>query len=162
MSDPIDHADAIVVLGGALDLRPAAAAELFKQGFASEVLAPRSHYDNGREARRMADILVRAGVPTSAITEFEIDLLSTYGEAFATAKLAQIRGFKSLLIPTDLFPTRRTRWIFRRELASMGVTVSVAPITPPDYSVENWWRHKRGVRTLASEVLKYLYYRVVY
>jgi uncharacterized SAM-binding protein YcdF (DUF218 family) len=162
VSDPIDHADAIVVLGGGLNIRPAAGAALFKQGRAPEVLVPKSFYDNGREARLMRDILVQSGVPTNAITEFEINLHSTYGEALAVATLAKSRKFKSLLIPTDLFPTRRTIWIFRRELASAGVTVGILPIDPPDYNLENWWRHKRNIRYLSSEILKYVYYRIVY
>jgi uncharacterized SAM-binding protein YcdF (DUF218 family) len=162
VSDPLDHADAIVVLGGGLNIRPAAAAALFKQGIASEVLVPKSLYDNGREARLMRDVLVQSGVPTNAITEFDINLHSTYGEALAIAALAKTRKFKSLLIPTDLFPTRRTIWIFRHELGPAGVTVGVLAIVPPDYNLENWWRHKRCIRYLSSEILKYLYYRVVY
>jgi uncharacterized SAM-binding protein YcdF (DUF218 family) len=161
VSDPVDHADAVVVLGGGLDVRPQAAAELFRNGTASEVLVPRSQYDGGREARLMCDVLVRAGVPLTSITEFQIDQHSTYGEAIATAKLASKRGFKALLIPTDLFPTRRTLWIFRRALGPNTV-VGILPLKPPHYSAEDWWRHDAGVRSFLSEIVKYVYYRAVY
>ena len=38
VSDPVTHADAVAVLGGGLDVRPFAAAELYKKGLVTKVL----------------------------------------------------------------------------------------------------------------------------
>ena len=38
MSDRLDAADAIVVLGGGLDVRPAAAAELYRRGISKRII----------------------------------------------------------------------------------------------------------------------------
>src|SRR5262249_12106272 len=38
ISDPLERADGIVVLGGRIDVRPSTAAALYKRGFASRIL----------------------------------------------------------------------------------------------------------------------------
>jgi hypothetical protein len=50
VSDKIAPADAIILLGGRLDLRPAAAAELYKRGIAPRVAVGFSEFDNGQNA----------------------------------------------------------------------------------------------------------------
>jgi uncharacterized SAM-binding protein YcdF (DUF218 family) len=162
VSDPISHADAIVVLGGGRAIRPAAAAELFQRGVAREILVPKSNYDQGQEADATNSILVGRGVPADAIVEFPIVQHSTYGEARGILEIARTRGIKRLVIPTDIFPTRRTRWIFERELASSGVRINVLAIRAPDYGDEDWWVHGRGSSAFLSEIVKYLYYRAAY
>jgi uncharacterized SAM-binding protein YcdF (DUF218 family) len=162
VSDPISHADAIVVLGGGRAIRPAAAAELFQRGVAREILVPKSNYDQGQEASATNSILVDRGVPADAIVEFPILLHSTYGEARGILEIARTRGIKRLVIPTDIFPTRRTRWIFERELAATGVQIDVLAIPAPDYGDEDWWVQGRGSGAFLSEIVKYLYYRAAY
>jgi hypothetical protein len=58
------------VLGGGLDVRPAAAAELYKLGKASRVAIGFSEYDQGRDARLTRTKLLQHGVPATAINEF--------------------------------------------------------------------------------------------
>src|SRR5713226_3202648 len=48
VSDEIKPADAIVVLGGAPDVRPSAAAALYKEGFASKVLVANTLHTTGK------------------------------------------------------------------------------------------------------------------
>jgi uncharacterized SAM-binding protein YcdF (DUF218 family) len=145
VSDGLDHADAIVVLGGALDVRPKAAAELYKQGKAPRVAIGFSEYDQGRDARLTRATLFQHGVPTTAISEFRFAPHSTYGEARGILQWARASGINSVIIPTDIFPSRRVRWIFNHELAPAGIRVMVQAITPPWYNVDDWWRHKDGV-----------------
>jgi hypothetical protein len=131
-SDPIEPADAIVVLGGALDIRPAAAADLYRQRTAPLVLVSKSEADNGREARRMRERLHACGVPSIAIADLTIKLHSTYGEACGVAEFAETNRLKRIVIPVEIFQTRRVRWIFRRKLAAIGVSTTVKAITPPN------------------------------
>jgi hypothetical protein len=69
---------------------------------------------------------------------------------------------KSVLIPTDLFHTRRVRWLFRKQLNGTGAQVHVHAITPKEYAASNWWRHEEGLIAFDTETLKYLYYRLKY
>jgi uncharacterized SAM-binding protein YcdF (DUF218 family) len=135
VSDGLDHADAIVVLGGGLDVRPAAAAELYKLGKATRVAIGFSEYDQGRDARLTRTRLFQHGVPATAINEFRFAPHSTYGEARGILQWASANAVNSVIIPTDIFPSRRVRWIFNQELAPAGIRVMVQAITPPWYNV---------------------------
>jgi hypothetical protein len=162
VSDDIEPADAIVVLGGALDVRPAAAAALFQQGIAPLILVSRSDADQGREALRMRERLLAGGVRPTAIVDFKIKLHSTYGEARGVAEFATLGGVKRVIVPVEIFQTRRVQWIFRRELSRYGIRVAVRAIIPPDYNVQNWWQTKPGRTNFRNELLKFAYYRLRY
>ncbi len=169
ISDELAHADAVVVLGGSIDVRPFAAATLYKRGLADTVLV--SNARKGR-AERLGlipthtelnrDVLIKLGVPETAIGDFGEELSSTVEEARALRAWAVQRQAKSIIVPTELFAGRRVRWIFERELAPLGVRVIVHTYAPADYTLADWWRHRSGVIDFNNEVLKYLYYRARY
>jgi uncharacterized SAM-binding protein YcdF (DUF218 family) len=168
-SDELTHADAIVVLGGGLDVRPFAAAELYKRGFASKVLV--SNVQLGR-AERLGlmpshtqlnrDILLKLGVPATAIAFFGDNLASTKQEAEAVRECVLASRAKRVIVPTELFAARRTRWIFDRQLGPIGIDVIVHAFRPADYTLADWWRRGYGLTDFNNEVLKYLHYRAQY
>jgi hypothetical protein len=80
VSGSLDPADVIVILGGGLDVRPAAAAELYKRGISRWILVATAETDHGRDANLNREMLIQHGVPPAAIREFSYRLLSTYGE----------------------------------------------------------------------------------
>ena len=49
VSDELTHADAIAVLGGGIDVRPFAAADLYKHGFASTILVANGQMGRAEE-----------------------------------------------------------------------------------------------------------------
>ena len=162
VNDLVKPADAIVVLGGALDIRPAAAAALYMRGIAPLVVVSKSDADSGREASRMRDRLRIAGVSTFAIADFSITLHSTYGEALGVARFAKAHHLRRVIIPVEIFQTRRVRWIFARVLSDIGVQASVAAITPPNYSLDDWWQRDQGRFNFRSELIKFAYYKLRY
>jgi len=162
VSDSVEAADAIVVLGGGVDFRPLAAADLYKQNIAPQVAVGFSEFDRGRDARLNRQALLEHGVPVSAIVLFDFRPHSTYGEALGFLEWAKTNGVRSVIVPTDIFPSRRVRWIFNHELASAGIRVVVQSVTPPWYSINDWWRHHEGWRHFGSELIKYVYYRLKY
>jgi uncharacterized SAM-binding protein YcdF (DUF218 family) len=162
VSDRLDQADAIVVLGGGIDVRPAAAADLYKRGIAPRVAIGISEFDQGREASLNRKMLVQHGVPKSAIIDFSFGPHSTYGEARGILEWAKTSGAKSVIIPIDIFSTRRVRWIFNHELAPAGILVTVQAVTPPWYSVDDWWQHEAGWINFRNELIKFAYYHIRY
>jgi uncharacterized SAM-binding protein YcdF (DUF218 family) len=169
VSDDLKHADAVVVLGGDLDVRPFAAAALYKRGFADKVLLSKvamgraeslglipSHTELNRE------LLLKLGVPDTAIVNVGRDNSNTFEEAEAVGAWSLQSGAKSVIVPTELFAARRTRWIFNRELDPSGVAVIVHAFPPADYGLADWWRNRHGLVDFNNEVLKYLYYRAEY
>jgi hypothetical protein len=72
VSDHLDHADAILVLGGGLDVRPFAAADLYKRGLSSHILVANAYLGQGRRdvlnllpspADLNREVLLKHGVP---------------------------------------------------------------------------------------------------
>jgi uncharacterized SAM-binding protein YcdF (DUF218 family) len=169
VSDDLDQADAIVVLGGGLDVRPSAAADLYKRGISHQILVANAFTGPGQRedlfpshADLNKEILLKRGVPLAAIAEFGDQPSSTYEEARAILAWAKTSGARSVIIPIDFFSTRRVRWIFNRELAPAGVRVIVRAVTPPNYSIDNWWQHENGLINFQNEVIKFIYYRLKY
>jgi uncharacterized SAM-binding protein YcdF (DUF218 family) len=169
VSDTIVPADAIAVLGGGLETRPFAAADLYKKRMARQILisavrpSPAEKLDivpSHVELNRA--VLLKLGVPPEAIVSFGTGVSSTYEEARALAEWAKINGIKSIIVPTEIFSSRRVRWILDKELSPLGVHVEVQALPPLDYDIDDWWRHEAGVIGFQNEVIKYLYYRVKY
>jgi uncharacterized SAM-binding protein YcdF (DUF218 family) len=107
-------------------------------------------------------VLLKLGVPPEAIVSFGTDVSSTYEEARALAEWANRNGIKSIIVPTEIFSSRRVRWILVKELSGLDVGIDVQALPPLDYDLDNWWRHEAGVIGFQNEVIKYLYYRVKY
>jgi hypothetical protein len=63
ISDPVGQVDAMVVLGGGLGVRPAAAAKLHRLGVARKIIVARAETDHGHHARLNREALMRHGVP---------------------------------------------------------------------------------------------------
>jgi uncharacterized SAM-binding protein YcdF (DUF218 family) len=162
ISDPVSPVDAIVVLGGGIGVRPAAAAELYRLSVSQQVTVARAETDRGRHARLNREALMRHDVPPSAIAEFNYEVLSTYGEALGVLQWAKANRVRSIVIPIDMFSTRRVRWIFRRLLGPESINVTVHAIMSPWYSTNDWWRHQTARTDFRSEVLKFAYYRARY
>jgi uncharacterized SAM-binding protein YcdF (DUF218 family) len=169
VSDGLAHADAVVVLGGDVEVRPFAAAALYKSGFADVVLV--SNVRKGRaeqlgfiptHTQLNRDVLLKLGVPAAAIRDLGEDLSSTFGEARAVRDWETQTQSKRIIVPTELFSARRVRWIFNRELAPIGTRVIVRAYEPQDYTLADWWRHRGGLIDFNNEVLKYVYYRARY
>ena len=162
VSEHLAQADAIIVLGGQWDVRPAAAADLYNRGLAPRIAIGASEFDHGRDAELNRKMLVQQGIPSSAIVEFNLLTHSTYGEARGILEWARGSGAKAVIIPVDIFQTRRVRWIFNRELGRAQMRVIVQAVTPPTYGVSDWWQHKDGFMNFRNELIKFAYYRVKY
>jgi uncharacterized SAM-binding protein YcdF (DUF218 family) len=157
VSDPLTHADAIVVLAGNSQTRPPAAAEFYRRGLANKVLV--SHWSDFQSNRAA---LLELGVPASAIEAFGKAATNTREEALALRQWAEQNAASVFVIPSEPFTTRRVQWIFRRALSGRPVTIEVQPFDPGGYSGEGWWKAEQGPIAFQTEILKYLYYRWKY
>src|SRR5580692_11299666 len=162
VSDRLRSADAAAVLGGGLDDRPAAAAQLYKAGEVKQILVSKATYHQPGPSYPDSEALIKLGIPPSAIVEFGDDPSSTYEEARALASWAKQNDVRRVIVPTETFPSRRVRWILRHELGKVGVDARVETLTPKVYNLDNWWDTEAGRSELATEIIKYLYYRVRY
>ena len=168
VSDQAARADAVVVLGGGIEIRPFAAAEYYRQGLVGKILlanigSSRVEQLGLRESHVEANrkVLLKLGVPETAIESFGSNLSNTYEEARALRDWAMRTGARSILVPTEIFPARRVRWTLYRVFPE-EVTVRVPALDPLDYHRSNWWKSEGGLIGFQNEVIKYVYYRFKY
>ena len=169
VNDPLEKADAIVVLGGGLETRPFAAARLYHEGLAPKVLlmdvklTPTTKLGiTSPEKDLTRQVLVKQEVPDSDCITVGHGVASTYDESQAVRAWVAKTGAKRVIIPTDLFHTRRVRWLFHKQLKGMGTTVAVRAVAPTEYTATNWWTHEGGLIAFQNEVLKSAYYHLKY
>jgi uncharacterized SAM-binding protein YcdF (DUF218 family) len=166
VSDDLAPADAAAVFGGGLEYRPFAAADYYRRGLVKKILISNigssraellgvldSHVEHNRK------VLLKLGVPDTAIETFGSKLANTYEEARALHEWAERTGARSIIVPTDIFATRRLKWTLLQAFGD-SVIVHVAAIEPLEYQRDDWWKSERGLIAFQNEILKYAYYRL--
>ena len=103
-----------------------------------------------------------APVPADAIIVPATYVTNSYDESILVRHWAQANHAHKVIIPTDIFHTRRVRWLYGKELEGTGIRVQIEAVPTRDYTARNWWRHEQGLIAFQNEVLKYAYYRVKY
>lgn len=168
VSDPIDAADAVAVFGGGIENRPFAATAFYRAGLVKKVLVSNSQSGAAErlglapsQVAAIRDILIKLGVPASDIEEFGDSLKNTHQEVLALRAWAERSGAHSIIVPTEIFSTRRVRWMLHRAFGG-AFEVRVPALEHPDYRRDDWWHHVDGLVTFQNEVLKYVYYRLKY
>ena len=169
VNQPAAKADAIVVLGGGLESRPFAAAKLYQQGLARQVLLMNIRPDattelgiTPTEQELTHKVLVAEGVPATSLKEIGNHVVNSYDESLAVRDWVKQTGARRIIIVTDMFHTRRVSWLYGKELAGLKVNVSVVAAPQRDYTAANWWQHEDGLIAFQNEVIKLAYYRWKY
>ena len=152
VSDTPAAADAVVVLGGGSE-RPARAAQLYRAGLASRILV-----DEEDSRKGLSDL----DIPPQAVEIFGSGLRSTYEEACALKDWAGKHAARRIIVPTELFASRRVRWIFAREMRGVGAEIMIDVVPIRRYAADNWWRSKEARDQFMTEIAKYFYYRIRY
>ena len=167
--DPLRKADAIFVFGGDPDIRPYAAAELYRRGWAPRVLVP------GMETGRLASaglmptqtelfvgVLKMEGVPDSAVRVLDLPggTSSTTEDAEVLREWARRTNTRRIIAVTTTYHTRRARFALRRALKGTEVEVVMHGAPTRGYSERDWWRSESGLTTYFNEYLKLARYRL--
>jgi uncharacterized SAM-binding protein YcdF (DUF218 family) len=173
--EELPRADALVVLAGSATYveRAGRAAELYREGRAPRVVLTNDGLSGGYSAaddrnplfvERAARELRAAGVPDAAVEVVPEIVSSTYEEAVRLRAHAGARGYRSLLVVTSAYQSRRALWTFKRVFDGGVVRVGVEPVepgrqTPRSYA---WWLYPLGWRLVPGEYVKLVYYRLHY
>jgi uncharacterized SAM-binding protein YcdF (DUF218 family) len=157
VSDPIQHADAILVIGddNFTGDRAARAAELYRAGWAPAVVA------SGRWLRPYAGIaelierdLENRGVPSTAVIRFPHNAPGIQEEAQALSNLASQRNWHRVVLVTSSYHTRRTRYIYRKVFPS-NVSVDVVSAQDSDFDPDSWWQTRKSTELFLHEIFGY-------
>jgi uncharacterized SAM-binding protein YcdF (DUF218 family) len=157
VQDPLEKADALVVLGGTMYERPLEAVELYLEGWAPRLYLFREIADWGEDelVRRgvtylrsvdvQVDALHRLGVPQDAITILD-QANSTAQEADYVYDLVTTQRLNRVIIVTSKQHTRRARLVMNRRLAGTGA-VPILRYSRYDRSdVDRWWSNRSTLR----------------
>ncbi len=165
VDDAGETADAIVVLGGEAypPNRTIHALNLYKQRRAPVVVftggalpGQPPEISSARVALRYA---LARGLPAEVALVVDT-AQSTYDEATLVRELAAHHGWRSLIIVTDPYHTRRAVRTFRAIIPDVQVTASVAPFL--DTFADPLSRGVRVWRYAAAELIKTVFYRLHY
>ena len=106
-------------------------------------------------------MLQKLGVPDAHIEMFGQENVYMKEQAVALRDWAKGHDVSSIVIATELFASRRMRWIFNREFAGSSVRVKVLAFEP-GYTRADWWKTDEGMNAFDKEIMRYLYYRFKY
>ncbi len=154
IEDPLEHADAIIVLSddNFYADRATHAADLYRHGMAPLVVA------SGRRLRPYAGIaelmehdLIERGVPKDKILRVVHDADNTKEEAEALAPQAVQRKWRSVIVVTSNYHARRSRYIFNRVFPA-EIQVRVSGARDGDFDPEDWWQKRISIKKLTHEL----------
>jgi uncharacterized SAM-binding protein YcdF (DUF218 family) len=153
VEDPLVRADAIIVLSddNFYADRSSHAADLFRHGMAPLVVA------SGRRLRPYAGIaelmqhdLIERGVPKDKILAIAHNAENTREEAQALLPQAIDHKWRSVIVVTSNYHTRRARYIFLHVFPAQ-IDVRVSGSHDGDFDPEHWWQRRGSLKELVRE-----------
>ncbi|MGB2621992.1 MAG: YdcF family protein [Candidatus Acidiferrum sp.] len=162
VEDPLQKAQAIVVLSGRMPIRAMEAAKLYREGYAPKVwlthstepgasLAPLGIQYVGEDSYDK-QVLAHEGVPPDAIRVLEPPIVNTADEiADISAAMAQEKD-TTVIIVTSKPHTRRVRILWRRLTAGPERAIIRAASDDP-FEPARWWRSTGDALDVLRECL---------
>jgi len=159
VSDPVERADAILVIGddNFRGDRASRAAELFREGWTPLVVA------SGRRLRPYAGIaefierdLASRGVPPAHVVHFAHDAKDTLEEARSLGRFVSERKWHKVVVVTSNYHARRMRYIVRKVFPA-NVSVAVIPARDSDFDPDSWWQSRKSQQLFLHEIIGYCF-----
>jgi uncharacterized SAM-binding protein YcdF (DUF218 family) len=154
VEDTLDRSDAIFVLSddNFYADRATRASQVYRQGLAPIVVA------SGRRLRPYAGVaeliehdLIERGVPKDKILRVAHDADNTREEAITLAQVAKQKKWRSIIVVTSNFHTRRARYIFSHVFPK-DTKVRITGARDGDFDPERWWEKRISVKDLSREI----------
>jgi uncharacterized SAM-binding protein YcdF (DUF218 family) len=169
--EPPQQADVIAIAANWDDtiIRARGGADLYKQGLAKTIFVPRMERMGGQEEIEklgiaipenrdlVATILQGLGIPVDAIETSAQEVTDTWDEANEVSNFMSQRGYKSLLLVTSKYHSRRAYLIFKDALKGKATIIS-APSPYDSSSSDLWWKRSKDAQRVLMEYQKLLVY----
>lgn len=171
-SDPLVHADAIHVLAGSRMDRQLEAGFLYKEGYAPLIVLTREDLDDAEQRLETLGVrvesgaeitqryLTQLGIPASAFLIPPKLHDNTAQEAATLRELVVAHHWRTVILVTSGYHTRRSGYAFERALRGTGVRLIVRPTRFDDSQPTRWWRSRAEIRWILSEGPKFAAYLV--
>jgi uncharacterized SAM-binding protein YcdF (DUF218 family) len=154
VEDSLEKSDAIIILSddNFYGDRATRAAELFRQNLASVVVASGVRLrPNASIAELMTHDLIERGVPKENILPFPQDADNTREEAESLRKLSQSKSWKSVIVVTSNYHTRRAKYIFKKVFPET-VAIRIAGARDGDFDPAHWYEHRKSIKRFTHEI----------
>lgn len=171
-ADPLSKSDVVFALGGARVERWLEACDLYKAGYAPVILLSPGLVEPAELELRVRgvtfpsdselarDALIQLGVPAPAIVAPAQSVDNTAAEAVLLRRMAAEHGWRSAIVVTSKYHSRRTAFAFQREFRESGIRVSIWPSKYDAADPAHWWRRRYDVRFVTWEWQKLIAYRL--
>lgn len=171
---PLQPADAILVLSGGYGTpaRVLQAVDLYRQGYAKRIILTSEVKPDGYEHLALRGIqlptsldlslmvLRRLGIPRKDVDVIDREADSTLHELCGVKAFLDGRGWRSLLLVTHKWHSRRAVGVMAL-LTNGKVHILSRPTTYDDFQVEGWWKRRRNFKEIVVEYQKLLdYWRI--
>ena len=97
-------------------------------------------------------------------TEDTLDLHAcyTFEEAKVVKDYVQGQGYRSIIVVTSPYHTRRTWLTFKKLFEKDGVKIMMMPSHYSGFRPDDWWKTNTGIKELIIEYQKLIYYTIKY
>ena len=163
-SDKLERSDAVVVFSGDNGTRTEKAVELLIEGYADHlVLSGGKVYDDVTMAELMKNHAIKLGVDEDKIL-IDDKAATTHENAEFTKEIIEENNFKSVIVVTSDYHTRRSKLAMEKSLENTlidgeKVEVRVTPSKEEKFTTK-WWTSGNSVLMVISEYLKLIGYWV--
>lgn len=161
IEDELRQSDVIIVLGtDSKGYREAWAAELYQKGLAEKIIM--CGYEVGWKSST-ADIMkrhaVHLGVPEDAILlDYGWNNQGTWDNAINALKLVKENNFRSAIVVTSNYHTRRSRLAFNKLFKGANVRILISPCPGGSFAPGEWWKSRELIKSVFLEYTKLIYY----
>ena len=162
LEDPLDKAQAIVVLSGGMPMRAKEAARLYNAAYAPQVWLTRAnqpaaslqemHIAYIGEEFFNSRVLMHEGVPSIAIHVLEPSIDNTADEIRVIAAELEREKGAAVIIVTTKAHTRRVRALWKELSGGRGRAIVRAASSDP-FDPDHWWRTTGDALDVLREVL---------
>ncbi|MFA7466650.1 MAG: YdcF family protein [Desulfotomaculaceae bacterium] len=156
VDDTLEQADVVVALGGGSE-RAVHAAELSLNGLAPKIIMTGC----GSSAQKMSQLASNKGVdPNDIIIEGKAE--STYENALFSREIILMEGYRSAIIVTSPYHTRRTKLVFGRVFRDTNVKLFYSAAPGSGFNVGGRCSTDNDRRLVRREYMKLAYYWLRY
>jgi len=164
VADPLENAQAIVVLSGGVPFRAMEAASIYRNGRAPEVWITRAIRPSReaalaklgiqfvREETYNKQVLQKLGVPADAIRLLNKGVHNTEDEVQLVAQELKRTGGERVILVTSKAHTRRVKTIWNALVGDSAEAI-VRHAKEDPFDPRRWWRNTKDALTVSREVL---------
>lgn len=153
VSDNIKKADCIVALGGE-NSRKKEAVRLFKQGYSKKILF--TGFEISKEDYE------RYGLKPHEYIYPVKSAFNTYEESQVVLEIFKKHNFKSMILVTSFYHSRRASETFKKILGRENIKVMVYPVYWENFDIKNWDKNSYLKKAVIIEWLGLIYYKIEY